>query len=257
LLRPSNLKSQSRSAKIIGLRTYLYALDGPDVSPCYRDDDAWDYVKQTIGETAYRIPLPWLAMFRLADLREVWIPIDEEGSTEKSIAPLTTMVDAKKHLLEAREVVRRAFPQCPLLGSYFETMVEELSLFDFPYVTIGATQLYPEIIARGEFSHPWEAVLSGFTSPAAAAEYVPLSFGDRVGRIFGRARQDPWLKAINNFVEFSPDQSLPLPDYRRRGVLVSAEEESRHAVLLPGGEYHTSVWNPERPTKRGKEIPPG
>jgi hypothetical protein len=229
----------------MGLRTFLYALDEPIISPCYRDDYQSDIRKQTIAETAYRIPLPWLAMFRVDNLREEVIPIDDEGATTMSIAPLTTMADAKKKLLEACEVVRRAFPQCPLLGRYFETMAEELSLFDYPYVTIDATELYPEIVARGELQQPWKAVLSGFTSPDAAAEYVPLSFVDRVGRIFGRTRRDPWLKAINNFVEFSPDQPLPLPDYRRKGDLVSAEEESRHAALLPGGEYHTSVWEPQ------------
>ena len=57
----------------------------------------------------------------------------------------------------------------------------------------------------------------GGRPPERVAEFVPLSLGDRIGMLFGRARKDPWMKAINNFVEFSPSDSLPYPDYKIRG----------------------------------------
>lgn len=231
----------------MGLRTQLYALDDPVVSPCYREDYTSDHTKQAIGETAYQIPLPWLAMFRPGDIREERIAFGEDGESEVRKAPVTTMSKAAENLISAAGVVRKAFPECPMLANYLEIMVEELALFRYPFVTIDATELYPEILARGELRDPWRAVLSGFESPERVAEFVPLSVGDRIGMLFGRARKDPWLKAINNFVEFSPSDSLPYPDYKIRGVKPTPEEIGRHGTLLPGEDYHRSVWDLPQP----------
>lgn len=230
----------------MGLRTQLYALNDPVVSPCYREDYTSDYKKQIIGETAYQVPLAWLAMFRPGDIREERIALGEDGESEVRAAPVTTMSMAAENLISAASVVRRAFPQSPMLGGYFEAMVGELALFRYLFVTIDATELYPEILARGELRDPWRAVLSGFEDPERVAELVPLSLGDRIARLVGRPRKDPWLKAINNFVEFSPSDSLPCPDYKIRGEKPTQEEIVRHGTLLPGADFHRSVWDISR-----------
>lgn len=231
----------------MGLRTTLYALNEQVVSPCYRDDYESDFTKQAISATAYQIPLPWLAMFRVPDVREEEVPTGEEDESEVRVAPVTTMSKAKENLLGARETARKAFPQCPTLGDYFEVMAKELSLFPFPFVTIDATELYPEITASGRLLDPWAAVLSGFDSPDSAAQYLKPSIGDRVGAIFGRPRKDPWLQAINYFVTFVPERSIPDPNYQRHGTEITSEELDCFCSLLPGGEYHTSVWQEDDP----------
>jgi hypothetical protein len=55
------------------------------------------------------------------------------------------------------------------------------------------------------------------------------------------------MKAINNFVEFSPSDSLPYPDYKIRGGKPTPEEIGRHGTLLPGEGHHRSVWDPPQP----------
>ncbi len=87
----------------------------------------------------------------------------------------------------------------------------------------------------------------GGRPPERVAEFVPLSVGDRIGMLFGGARKEPWMKAINNFVEFSPSDSLSYPDYKIRGGEPTPEEIGRHVTLLPGEGHHRSVWDPPQP----------
>ena len=232
----------------MGLQTQLYALNDRVVTPGYRDDYEFDYEKQTIGETAYRVPLPWLAMFRMSDL------VEETVDSELRKAPITTMAQAKLNLLQSAETLEQVFPKATHLGDYVRIMARELDLFDFKFVTIDATEMLGELNHGNPRGDEWEKVLQGFENPDSLAQiplesslihlaFAALSF--RLGE-YNKQReklqaQHPLIAAINQFTEFDPEEALLHPEDPE------ALHTEAHPRLLPGGVHHSSVWT-ETPT---------
>lgn len=118
----------------MGNRTYLTALNERVACPGYRNDFKGEV--QTIAETAWHLPLPWLAMFREEDLVEDSYLDANHKELVNSIGPITTRSKAIANLKSAFSPLRSALQAVPELEAYFLFMANELETFRFSFVTI-------------------------------------------------------------------------------------------------------------------------
>jgi len=189
-----------------------------------------------IAEAANRIPIPWLACFQAADLRQVTYR-RQVGRTEFETVqlrlPYTTVAAAKQNLESSLPLYEEIFGAQVDVRSYWLRAVRGLDELPFEFLTMNPVEVLSELSsdaqalaaslgampARVQYVKQLANVQDGF-APYAADEYFDGSAQvlDHDARINNSAALDPGYPLPESRLWFRPDepaQPLSSPALKR------------------------------------------